>query len=54
MVFGSTGFDLMAGLEVEKLSRSSAFRGVKILLHQGQGDARTSGQLSGQQHGGVD
>ena len=54
MVFGAAGFDLMAGLEVEKLSKSPAFRGVKILLHQGKRDSRASRQLSGQQHGGFD
>jgi hypothetical protein len=36
MIIGAAGFDLTPGLEVEKLSESTVFRGVEILLHQSE------------------
>ena len=45
MIIGTAGFDLTPGLEVEKLSESSVFRGVEILLHQSERDAWAPRQL---------
>ena len=54
MIIGTAGFDLMPSLEVEKLSESTVFRGIEVLLHQSERDARTSRQLPREQHRGID
>ena len=50
MIFSSASLDLMPSLEIEKFSESAAFSSVKILLHQGKRDARTSSQPARKQH----
>ncbi len=54
MIIGTASFDLMPSLEVEKLSETIIFGGVKILLHQSERDARTSRQLPREQHRSID
>jgi hypothetical protein len=51
VILGPAGQDLVPGLKIEKRRERAALSGVEILFHQGEGDARTTRQLTRKQHG---
>jgi hypothetical protein len=53
MIVGAAGFDLTSSLEVEKLSESTGFRGIEILLHQDERDSRAPLRFETSQAGGA-
>ena len=53
MILGAAGFDLAAGLQIEKLGERTVFCSVKILLHQGEGDPWSVCQFLRELHGSL-
>ena len=50
VIFGPPRLDLMPRLEIKKLAKRPALRGIEILLHQTKCDPRSLGEPSRQRH----